>query len=191
MDESYIRFDESKFIEVVHFVCANAGPDALGNVKLHKILYFADMLHFSETGRALTGVDYQKQQFGPVARHLTKALKTLQAQGKIKTETKAYFGFEKKQYVSIKLPATKLSNSETDLLQEMIGFVCGQSAKAISDLSHNLAWEVAELGERIPYAAVEGWRPVEVKSRDIDAAVSEARRIRPQIEALRRESRVF
>lgn len=190
MEEDYIKFDEAKFLDVVHFVCAKAEPDRLGNVKLHKILYFADMLCFAETGRPLTGADYVKQRFGPIARVLLKALKTLQAQGKLRIESESYFGFEKKKYVALQAPR-QLPNSEADLLLEVIDWVCGQSARAISDLSHDLAWEIARLGERIPYAAVEGWRATEVTSRDIEAAVLEARRIRPTIDAERRKSRFF
>ena len=64
MDESYITFDEDKFSKVVHSVCSKCEPDRLGNVKLHKILYFADMLNFAASGTPRTGADYVKQRFG-------------------------------------------------------------------------------------------------------------------------------
>jgi hypothetical protein len=62
------KVDLQKLKDVVHYICAQCRQDELGNVKLHKILYFADMLHFLGSNRPLTGVEYQKQSFGPVAR---------------------------------------------------------------------------------------------------------------------------
>lgn len=184
MNEDYVQFDENKFRVVVHFICSKCDPDKLGNVKLHKILYLADMLHFSATGNALTGADYVKQKFGPTARHLTKALNWLSASGFVRIETTDYFGFEKKVYHSLRQPQPgALSNSEVSLIEDVIDFVCAKSAREISDLSHNLAWEVASMGERIPYAAVMGWHATEITPRDIESAIVEAKRIRPLIEA--------
>ena len=192
MEEDYIRFDRRKFKQVVHYICAHCDADKLGNIKLHKILYFADMMHFSSKGKPLTGVDYLKQRFGPIARHLTSALSDLQAEGKLDVRTRDYFGFQKKDYVSVApLEALSITNEEAELLQDVIAFVCEHSAKTISDLSHDLTWQIAKLGERMPYAAVEGWGPSVVSDRDVELATTEARRIRPLIEAERRESRVF
>ncbi len=186
MNEDYVKFDENKFRVVVHFVCSKCDPDKLGNVKLHKILYFADMLHFSATGSPLTGADYVKQKFGPTARHLTKALSWLRDSGFLRIETSDYFGFEKKAYHSLRQPKPGvLSNSEVSLIEDVIDFVCAKSAREISDLSHDLAWEVSSMGERIPYAAVMGWHATEITPRDIEVAIAEAKRIRPIIEATR------
>src|SRR6266849_9373459 len=63
--DEQIQFDRAKLLDVVHYVCAKVPVPELGRVKLHKNLYFADMLHFAATGRPLTGVEYQKQPFGP------------------------------------------------------------------------------------------------------------------------------
>ena len=75
LDED-IQFDRRKLLSVVHCICATGPVEELGRVKLHKILYFADMLHYAARGQPLTGVEYQKQPFGPAARHLTWALQT-------------------------------------------------------------------------------------------------------------------
>jgi hypothetical protein len=78
-----IQFDRAKFLDVVHYVCAKTPVEELGRVRLHRILYLADMLHFTASGRPLTGADYQKQPFGPAARHLAWALETLQDNGSL------------------------------------------------------------------------------------------------------------
>jgi uncharacterized phage-associated protein len=96
MDDSETAFDRVKFKAVVHYICHACPPEDLGNVKLHKILYFADMLSFSDTGKPLTGVEYLKQAFGPTARHLTAALKELEASGALRVDTRNVYGFTKK-----------------------------------------------------------------------------------------------
>lgn len=190
MVEDYITFDRAKFKAVVHFVCDRCDPSQLGNVKLHKILYFADMMKFAGSGEALTGVDYVKQQFGPVARHLTAALAELEIEKKISIKNVDYFGFTKKEYTSLVSPLG-LSNSDVDLLADVIGFVCNRTARDISELSHDRAWHNAKMGERIPYAAALGLEPVEVTEEEIAAAIIEARRLRPLIEAERCANPVF
>jgi hypothetical protein len=76
------------------------------------------------------------------------------------------------------------------MLDEVIEFARSRSAKCISELSHMAAWEAAEIGGTIPYYSAFGLYPAAVTDADVDAAVSEARKIRPSIEA-ERESEVL
>ncbi len=183
MSAPVYRLDREKLIEVVHYVCASCSPEELGSVKLHKILYFSDMLHFLSTGEPLTGVEYQKQQFGPTARHLSWAVDRLAAQGKLRIEQRDYFGLSKTDYIAIQQPRPgALSNHAIQILNDVIAFVCSRSAKEISELSHDAAWQAAEIGEVIPYHAAMGLLPCAVTDSDVAAAVAEARRVAPIIE---------
>jgi Protein of unknown function (DUF4065) len=148
------------------------------------------MMTFAGTDKPLTGVDYIKQQFGPTARHLSSALSELAAERKIRIESVDYFGFTKKQYTSLATP-NALSNTEIDLLADVIDFVCNRSAREISELSHDKAWQTAGMGERIPYAAALGLEPVEITVEELATASLEAHRLRPLIEAERRANPVF
>lgn len=178
------EFNREKFKDVVHFVCASCSPEELGNLKLHKILYFSDMLKFLSSLQPLTGVEYIKQKFGPTARHLTWAVNELCKEGRLKVVRRDYFGFEKVDYISLTSPSRKrLSNDDVHLLSDVIDFVCSKSAKEISELSHDAAWEAAELGQTIPYYAAPGLVPAPVSEQDIAGAIDEAHRIRPLIDA--------
>jgi uncharacterized phage-associated protein len=182
--EPIVTLDKESLKDVVHYICSKCTPAELGNVKLHKILYFADMLHYQATLTPLTGVEYQKQQFGPVARHLTWAIKELQKEGRIDVSVRDYFGFQKKDYISkLPPPTTRIGNFAPKILDDVIDFVCARSAKEISELSHNAAWQAADLGEVIPYFTAMGMEPSFVSDADVEAATNEARRIRPLIEA--------
>lgn len=177
-------FNRDKFKEVVYFICENVKPEELGNVKLHKVLYFADMLHFMSTGLPLTGVEYRKQKFGPTATHLTWALDELAREGALRIEARDYFGFQKKDYVALqKSNRRHLSNAEAHLLIDVIDFVCSRSAREISELSHDAAWNAADMGGVIPYFAAYGLIPSELTPDDFEDAIIEAQEVRHLIDA--------
>jgi len=162
-----VQFDREKFKEAILLLTTHCPPEELGNVKLHKMLYFADMMNFLEEGRPLTGVDYLKQKFGPTARHLTSAVDELAREGRLSVREAEYHGFYKKDYVAVApFAAIRLSTREQQLLREVADFVRGKTAKQISEISHNAAWEAAELGEVIPYFTALQLVPVEVTDTD-------------------------
>ncbi len=177
--EPRFEFDREKFKVVVHYICSRCEPDELGNVKLHKILYFSDMLHYLSTLKPLTGAEYQKQQFGPTARHLAWALRELEKEGKLKIQQRDYYGYKKSDYISLREPDPRaLTNQEISLLNDVINFVCKKSAKEISELSHDYAWKNVDMGEIIPYYSVHGIVPSFVSDEDIDQAIVFARQNR-------------
>ena len=134
------------------------------------------MLFFLREGRPLTGVEYIKQKFGPVARHLTAAVSELSTEGKLKVSEQEYYGLYKKVYQpTSEFVASRLTNDEVTLLRETADFVRGFSAKEISEFSHNAAWEAADLGEIIPYFTALRLIPTEVNDADREWALNSAR----------------
>lgn len=149
-----IKLDKKKFEDIVHYICHSRkdNPDTLGKTKLHKILYFSDMLHFIDTLEPLTGVEYQKQPFGPTAKHLGWALESLEKAEKLKVSEINYFGLRKFDFESLKEPkSNRISPDEKSLLDAVIDFVCGMTANEISDLSHKAPWKNTKIGELISY----------------------------------------
>lgn len=171
-----VVFDEDRLLAAVHWICANSDARELGRVKLHKILYFADMIAFRASGTPLTGVEYQRQPFGPTARHLGWALDRLQADAKISVSDEEYWGFRKFVFRSLKAPEVGcFSNEEIDLLHEVKEFVCGRSAREISELTHEQPpWRLMENGETIPYESAFLMEPVESEDGDDEWAMAEA-----------------
>ena len=190
------QFDREKFKDVVHFVVHYAGsefgPEALGNTKLHKILYFSDMLHYLDMGGPLTGADYQRQRFGPTARHLTWGLRELEAEGRIEVRTRNYYGYAKSEYLAQSAPTeTRLSAVQIDLIRQMVRFVCARTAAEISDFSHDDVWSSVPMGQRIPYYAAFAMFPAEITDEDIADATEEAIRLAPAIEAERQDGSIL
>lgn len=173
-----IQFDRQKFKAVVQYVCGSPSATRLGKVKLNKIIYFADMLRFLAAFRPLTGAEYQKQPFGPVAKHLSWAVDELAREGKLRVERLVEFGFPTLRYHALEPPPSgQLSDADHRLLDEVIDFVCSRSARAISEISHNAAWGAVGLGESIPYASAFMLVPRDVTDEDVSWGREEARRI--------------
>lgn len=175
LPEYKVQFDRQKFVDVVHYICHTANQDQLGRVKLHKILYFADMLNFIDFGRPLTGVEYLKQQLSPTARHLGAALRELEARGRLRVEETTFHGFPKYAFVSLSVPSLeKISDREQALLDDVIAFVSGGSASEISELSQNAAWEAVGFGDEIPYYTAYSLVAGEITEDDRSWACAEA-----------------
>lgn len=173
-----MSYDGTKFKCLVHYVCESCKPHKLGAVKLHKVLYFSDMLNFVRTGNPLTGATYVKQQFGPIAKPLWDAINDLSRENAIEVRDTEFYGFVKKEYHSLQnADVSCFSNSEIDLINDVIDFVCNKTAKEISELSHKGAWEFAEMGEELPYFTAFQMYPVAITPDDIEWGTKEAQRI--------------
>lgn len=178
-----VQFHRTKFKQLVLHICANCDPERLGAVKLHKILYLADMVQFALHGNAITGSTYVKRPLGPMSRHLLPVLRELQQDGAIRVSVTDYFRFKKTNYHAANDADLSLfSEEEIALIRDVIDFVANQNtAKTISDFSHTRAWEMAEYGEEIPYHSAFALFPNEPSPETVDWAVS----VSGQVEAER------
>lgn len=151
--ETTITFDMKKLEEAVHYICDNVvAQDRLGQVKLNKILYYADMTSFAETGRSITGATYVKQFRGPVPTQVMPAIDLLEREGRMKVSHVSVFDAKKREFETAGETDTKLfERGEIDRLNAMIRLVCDHTAPEISELSHTLAWHAADIGEVMPY----------------------------------------
>jgi uncharacterized phage-associated protein len=147
------QFDRSKFKEMVLYICENTDASDLGSVKLHKTLYFSDMMKYVWDGAPISGEMYRKSPLGPTSHHLYWTLKQLEQEEALQIKETEYFGYLKKEYITKRnADRTRFSGSELQLIDEVIDFVCrNNTAKEISEISHTRAWELAKLGAEIPY----------------------------------------
>lgn len=169
-------FDREKFLAAVHFIIEQCSdkPEVLGKTKLHKSLYYSDMLHYFAYGEAVTGVEYVKAPFGPTARYLDWALRQLEDQEFISATMEEYFGLGKYRYqVTAPFVSNRLSESEKNLMKEVISFVCEHSAREISEFSHAAPWQGVDMGQRISYSTAELLMPVSARSQAEDRWIQE------------------
>jgi Protein of unknown function (DUF4065) len=149
-----MQFDRQKLKAVILYICSKCSPEQLGAVKLHKVLYFSDMLRYLQTRHALIGAEYRKRPFGPTCVQLLPTLTEMVSAGEIVVRESNYFGYRKTEYEARKnVPHGTIAADEIELLDEVIEFVCARnSARSISDYSHQAPWERADYGGLIPYS---------------------------------------
>jgi hypothetical protein len=146
-------FEMKKLEEAVHYICANTTEqDRLGAVKLHKVLYYADNLSHAQTGRAITGSTYVKQRLGPIVTQMKTAVELLEREARLKVTHVSQFDYKRRVFETAgETDTTVFEPGELERLNEAIRFVCGQGAMDISELSHHIVWQAADIGEVLPY----------------------------------------
>lgn len=150
--------DRDKLKELVHYIIARCeDPNILGSIKLNKVLWVSDLSAYVRWGQPITGEHYIKQQFGPVA-STVGIFRELQAEGKIVVREREVFGNTKTDYIALIQPESiskRFTADEISLVDQAIEFVClKHTAMGISDKTHDVIWELAEIGEEIPYEAM-------------------------------------
>jgi uncharacterized phage-associated protein len=63
-----IEHNREKLINAIIYFLTNT--KYCGKTKLFKLLYYLDFMHFRETGKSVTGLEYFAWQFGPVPKSL-------------------------------------------------------------------------------------------------------------------------
>jgi Protein of unknown function (DUF4065) len=159
-----MQFDRNKLKAVVLTALNRCPSERVGAVKLHKILYFFDMLSFIQTGVGAVGATYRKRPFGPTCEPLLGALREMEREGQVVIGHSDYYGYRKTDYRPLVAPdSALLSKAQEDLLSDVIDFVCLEySASTISEYSHQAPWEAVEFGDVIPYASAYFLLPMQV-----------------------------
>ncbi|HXW23418.1 MAG TPA: Panacea domain-containing protein [Xanthobacteraceae bacterium] len=177
-----MQYDRAKLKTVILYACLKCGPAQLGAVKLHKVLYFTDMIYYANTGVPVTGATYRKSTFGPTCDQLLVTLSRMAREKALEVREVDYFGYRKKEYTALESPEIeRLNETEITLLDEVIEFVCfNNTAKTISEFSHNRAWELARHGDILKYNSVFQIYPTEVSPETMDWATAEIKAIEEQ-----------
>jgi len=174
-----MQFHREKLKELILHVSKKARLRDLGSIKLNKVLWFSDITAYLHLGEPITGETYLKRQFGPVSSHLPILLEELKEARKIVVRDSILGGYDKKEYIALADPdLSQFSAEEISIVDEFIDFVCNQNtAESISELSHNRIWELAEIGEEIPYSAAFASNLGEINEEDIRWAKEEMTRV--------------
>lgn len=166
------KLDREKLKDAVRVIVDSCNPHDLGAVKLHKVLYYADMISYLESGSPITGAIYRKRPFGPTCDSLLGVLSELEGDGSIRIDEVAHYGYLKKEFRSLKRRNhSVLGESELKIIESMINFVCHENtARSISNFSHDVVWDMVDFGQEIPYHASLNWMPTEVSQSTLDEA---------------------
>ena len=70
-----ITHQREKLINAMIYFCRNTKH--CGKTKMMKLLYFLDFIHFKQTGKSVTGLDYYAWKMGPVPKDLYEELNAM------------------------------------------------------------------------------------------------------------------
>ena len=148
-----MQYDKEKMRAVILRACHTCTREDLGAVKLKKVLYYFDMISYAHHRASGAGATYRQRPNGPTSDQLLFLLRDMARVGDIDILEVDYHGFFKKEYIAkVAEPVGVLNSDEIELLDDVIEFVCRQNtARSISEYSHSLPWEMAEMGATIPY----------------------------------------
>lgn len=167
------NLDFNKFKALVHYICDKAkDPSCLGSIKLNKVLWYSEAVFFLKTGDSITGESFVKRQFGPVPRHVLIAIKALIDDGKVARGKVDHFGFMKTEFISTLDPDISMFGAdEIALVDEAFEHVClNHTARSISEETHGVIWNIAEMGEEIPLQTVFASSVGEIDETDVEWA---------------------
>ncbi len=125
-----------------------------GATKLNKILYFSDFLSFMYHGEPITGVEYMKLKNGPVPRRLVPIREEMQLEGDIVIKSRLFGAYEQHRVIALRdASLDRFTARDIDLVNQVINALWGKTAAQVSDISHNITWDIAREKDSIPYQA--------------------------------------
>ena len=168
-----------KFKALVHDIIyrCRSHPHRLGAVRLNKVLWFSDMYAYKHLGQAISGEVYVKRKRGPVPKRVLQALDELQEEGAIRIEEPTHL-LDTRKFYSLHRPRLNVfTEDEETIMTSVLDGVLGLTANEVSEASHGLAWETAEMSEEIPLCATLAETPGEYTDEVMSWARAEVARL--------------
>jgi uncharacterized phage-associated protein len=156
------ELDQQKLANTVLYLLRGCGTQKPSSTALLKMLWFADSSHYRKHLRPITGGQYVALERGPVLDGYQKVFGDLETGGVVtKSEVPVYGGKPKVEYAPQEEPNDDLfSESEREILDEVISHCVGKSGNELSELTHRdgapwiFAWSASQPGRPIPYGLV-------------------------------------
>jgi len=175
-----MQFDRDKFKALLHYIVWKTGDvDGFGATKLYKILWFSDARAYMLFGEPITGETYVREKYGPMPRHAMTVIDELARDGAISVSQDEYFNKPIRRFHSERVPdKLSLSAQQRNIVDYWIKHIAHEhTATSISDESHDYAWEIAKLGEVIPYHAIFANRVRDPEGDELEWAARRAREL--------------
>jgi hypothetical protein len=152
-----MNFDRDKFKRLFHYVVWKAGKrDGFGATKLYKVLWFSEARTYVLSGVPIAGASYIREKYGPVPRAAVPVREELVSEGAIQAWKDKYYDFDMWCFTALRPPETSpFSETELKTVKYWIDYIDEEhTAKSISDETHDYAWEIAKMGEELPFYAI-------------------------------------
>lgn len=149
------QYDHDKFAELLVYVASQVENESTnGDTKLNKLLYFADVAAYRETGRAISGARYKHQRRGPIAAALWPVREELVKDHRLEVAERPV-GRHGKQRRTKAIDDPDLSmftEEEKAIIDGVIDRFRGCTAKKMEDFAHEEpAWLITQDEEDMTY----------------------------------------
>lgn len=152
-----IAMDREKFKELIVLLAdACADDDNFGDVRLSKLLFFADSLAYRHLGEPITGARYQRLPLGPAPRALLPVRAELEDEGSVEVEYRGEPPRRRRVTVARRnVDRSLFSADELEIIGQVVRVLEGMTAGEVSELSHEESpgWQLADPNDDIPFEA--------------------------------------
>ena len=152
-----LRFEA--LVEAIHYICSKASdnPEQLDQIKLNKVLWYADAQSYMKTGSPITGTTYLRKPFGPVARGNRPAVAKLEDDGVLRRGKVASGSGHWNTHFDVIEPfaRAKLTEGDIEIIDEVYeSVVGGHTSMGVSERTHGEIWQLADRDEPLPLYTV-------------------------------------
>jgi len=160
---AYTKEEAEKYKQIILYAI-KTGADKDGRIaktKLAKEVYLADFIWFYETNTPMSGMEYRKRTYGPVADAFFRIIEEMEEDELIKCERISNTQNDKiKNLYSISdlskdISIDKLNNDEKHLIEQIAKTWENKRTSEIVDFTHKqLPWKICRDEEVIPYSLI-------------------------------------
>lgn len=151
----YKQFDIDKVENLISYIASKV--DNLYLTSLNKYLWFIDMISFNKRAIGITGLTYMKEQFGPVVvGSKYEEISKLEDKYKREDSERNDGGLISKIESKENFDLTDFTETEMEIVDEVIELLKDKTVKEISDLSHKeMGWKKTDRFKRISFEFAE------------------------------------
>jgi uncharacterized phage-associated protein len=145
---------DTKMKELILYISHKSESDeTFGSTKLNKLLFFSDFSCYWETGKAITGQEYQKLEHGPAPRFMVSIVDEMKSKGELVIANRSYHNNTQKKPIALRLADLSLfTGREISIVDKVLDLLKDYNGSKISNLSHEFpCWQMTVIGETIPY----------------------------------------
>ena len=175
-----MKFDREKFKRLFHYVVWKAGDSpGFGATKLYKILWFSDARAYVLHKKPITGAVYIREKYGPVPKAALPIQNDLEKSQAIRVWQDRHFDKPIRRFQSRSVPDMSIFDEmEIEIIDYWIEHIDkDHTASSISEETHDYAWEIAAMGEEIPYQALLATRVREPTEEEFEWAKRRAKEL--------------
>lgn len=147
--------DKKKLRQLALYIASRSEDDPrFSRVKLNKVIFYSDFMHYVRTGRSITGHAYIKMPYGPCPKDFHKLESKMSKDEQLKIQERDYYGRIQKRPIAL-VPAnlSLFTAEEIASVEDVIRTLWHSSATDVSELSHMFdGWRLADDFEEIPYS---------------------------------------